>query len=407
MNEYTEIPGGLTAVPGFLAAGIHAGLKKAKKDMALICSTVPAVAAGVFTTNKVKAAPLLLNMEHLQNDITKAIVINSGNANACTGAQGMKDAQAMAELTAEALGLNSQEVLVASTGVIGVQMPMDKVAAGIKLAAQELSPAGGPLAAEAIMTTDTFLKQISFQFTVGGKTVTLGGAAKGSGMIHPNMATMLGFITTDLAIGKEVLQHALSEVVKRTFNMITVDGDTSTNDMVLVLANGLAGNQAIKDREDDGYDDFYRALTYACTYLAKEIARDGEGATKLLTVEVLNAPTELDAQLAAKSVCGSNLVKTALFGEDANWGRILAAVGYSGADFDPAKVDIFIKSAAGEEQVAAKGTGLNFSEEKAKKILEEKEVTFIVDLNSGKEKATAWSCDFSYDYVKINASYRT
>lgn len=407
MKEYKKIPGGLTAAQGFLAAGVYAGLKKAKKDLALIVSTVPASAAGVFTTNKVKAAPLLVNMEQLQQNTARAVIINSGNANACTGQQGLANARKMAELTAAALNCNPTEILVASTGVIGVQLPMDLIAEGIGLAARELTPAGGPLAAEAIMTTDTFPKEISVEFTVHGRTAVLGGAAKGSGMIHPNMATMLGFLTTDLAISKELLQEALSEVVKRTFNMITVDGDTSTNDMVLVLANGQAGNELLQSKEDSGYAKFYEALTYVCTYLSREIARDGEGATKLLTVEVLNAPTEKDAQLAARAVCSSNLVKTALFGEDANWGRIICAVGYSGAEFDPAQVDIFIKSAAGQEQVAVDGAGLEFSEENAKAVLSEQEVTFVVDLKTGKEKATAWSCDFSYDYVKINGSYRT
>jgi glutamate N-acetyltransferase/amino-acid N-acetyltransferase len=284
---------------------------------------------------------------------------------------------------------------------------MEKILAGIEKATKELSPTGGPLAAEAIMTTDTYPKEISFKLMIGDCQVTIGAMAKGSGMIHPNMGTMLGFITTDLAIAKDLLQEALVAVVGKTFNMITVDGDTSTNDMVLVLANGMAGNEPINSKEDPAYKIFYEALIFACTYLAKEIAKDGEGATKLLTVEVLSALSEKDARLAAKAVCNSSLVKTALFGEDANWGRILAAVGYSGAEFDPSKVNIWIKSQAGEEQVAANGAGLAFDEEKAKNILREKEVFFIVDLGMGEEQATAWGCDLTYDYVKINGSYRT
>lgn len=407
MKEYKLVPGGITAVQGFKASGIHAGLKKAKKDLALIYSELPAVAAGVFTTNKVKAAPLLFDMEQLKKPTCRAIVVNSGNANACTGPQGLEDAKAMAVKTAEELGCQVEEVLVSSTGVIGVRMPMEKVLAGIPKAAKELSSEGGSLAAEAIMTTDTFPKEISFKFELNGQQVTIGAMAKGSGMIHPNMGTMLGFITTDVAIAKDLLQETLVAVVEKTFNMITVDGDTSTNDMVVVLANGAAGNEPLATKDDPGYQSFCEALSFACTYLAKEIAKDGEGATKLLTVQVLSAPSEQDARLAAKAVCSSSLVKTALFGEDANWGRILAAVGYSGADFDPNKVNICIKSRAGEEQVAADGAGLAFDEEKAKKILAEEEVFFIVDLNLGEAKATAWGCDLTYDYVKINGSYRT
>jgi len=407
MNEYKLIPGGITAVQSFKASGVHAGLKKAKKDLALIYSELPAVAAGVFTTNKVKAAPLLYDMEQLKAPTCRAIVVNSGNANACTGVQGLEDAKAMAVKTAEELGCKVEEVLVSSTGVIGVRMPMDKVLAGIPKAVQELSAEGGPLAAEAIMTTDTFPKEISFKFELAGQEVTIGAMAKGSGMIHPNMGTMLGFITTDAAITKDLLQETLVAVVEKTFNMITVDGDTSTNDMVVVLANGSAGNKLLTSKDDPGYQSFYDALSFACTYLAKEIARDGEGATKLLTVQVLAALTEQDARLAAKAVCSSSLVKTALFGEDANWGRILAAIGYSGAEFDPGKVRIWIKSEAGEEQVADGGAGLLFDEEKAKKILAAEEVFIVVDLNQGEAEATAWGCDLTYDYVKINGSYRT
>ncbi|MDS1029348.1 bifunctional glutamate N-acetyltransferase/amino-acid acetyltransferase ArgJ [Bacillota bacterium LX-D] len=407
MQEYTQVPGGVAAVNGFMAAGIHAGLKKANKDLALIFCSVPAVAAGVFTTNQIKAAPLLVNQKHLQNLSTKAIIINSGNANACNGEKGLQDAEKMAVLTAQTLGCAKEEVLVASTGVIGDPMPMDKIEEGIKKIGSALSVRGGKAAAEAILTTDTFAKEAGFQFSIGDRKVTIGGMAKGSGMIHPNMATMLSFITTDAAIEKKLLQETLGEIVKKTFNMITVDGDTSTNDMVLVLANGLAENTVLKTKKDPGYQDFYEALNYICMDLAQKIARDGEGATKFVTVEVCHAQSEADACLAARAVCSSNLVKTALFGEDANWGRVIAAVGYSGAKFDPDKVDILIKSAAGEEQMAQDGVGLMFDEAKAKEILTEKDITIVVDFKQGENKATAWGCDFSYDYVKINSSYRS
>lgn len=406
---WTKKEGGVTAPEGFLAAGVSAGIKKnGKKDIALIYSERPCVAAGVFTRNLVKAAPLLLDLEHLAQTGGKAqaIIVNSGNANACTGEQGAKDARAMAELTAAKLGIKPEEVLVSSTGVIGVNLPMEKVTAGISLAAEALARSGGGAAAQAIMTTDTVKKEVALSIRLEDKEVTIGAMAKGSGMIHPNLATMLCFVTTDAAVEGKALQQALRTAVDATFNMLTVDGDTSTNDSVLVLANGVAGNSPLTE-ESDGYADFTAALTEVCREMAKQIAADGEGATKLLEVQVKNAATLQDARLVAKAVASSNLVKTALFGEDANWGRILCAAGYSGAQFDPGKVEIYLKSAAGELQTAAQGAGIPFDEDKAAAILKEKEIIFVIDLQDGEHEASAYSCDFSYDYVKINADYRT
>ncbi len=399
--------GGVTSPKGYKAAGIHAGLKKKKKDLALLVSDTPAVAAGVFTRNVVAAAPVLYCKEVLKAPHVRGLVVNSGNANACTGDQGLENARAMGAAAAAAVGAEPEEMLVSSTGVIGYQLPMEKIRAGISQAAEHLSAGHGHDAAKAIMTTDTFSKEIAVRFPLGEATVTVGGMSKGSGMIHPNMATMLCFVTTDCAIGKECLQGMVSDITDRTFNMITVDGDTSTNDMLLVLANGQAENPEITGPADEGYAAFYDALYLVCRHLAIEIARDGEGATKLVTVQVSGAASLADARIAAKSVCSSNLVKTAVFGEDANWGRILAAVGYSGISFDPYGVDIAISSAAGSIQVALKGTGIGFSEEEALKILKEKEITFEIRLSEGSASATAWCCDFSYDYVKINASYRS
>lgn len=403
MAGIKQISGGVTAAAGFQAGAASAGIKyKTKKDIAVIYSTVPAVAAGVFTTNKVKAAPVLVSMERAATGMAQAIVVNSGNANACNGEQGMSDARTMAAATAAAVGVPEAHVLVASTGVIGQPLPMDKVLPGIRQAAGELSTAGGAPAAAAIMTTDTFPKEAARQVTVGGKTVTVGGMAKGAGMMHPNMATMLCFLTTDAVITPACLQQALRHAVAASFNMITVDGDTSTNDMAVALANGLAGNPAI-DGESDAYALFRDALTEVCTSLAVDIARDGEGATKLIQVEVRGAPTLADARLAARAVAGSNLVKAAVFGRDANWGRIICAAGYSGAGFDPDRVNIFI----GDEQVAQNGVALPFSEEKAAAALSEKTVQIVLDLNAGTAQATAWGCDLTYDYVRINGDYRT
>ncbi|WP_026485822.1 bifunctional ornithine acetyltransferase/N-acetylglutamate synthase [Caldanaerobius polysaccharolyticus] len=398
--------GGVTAPEGFLAAGVHCGIKRYKKDVAVVYSRVPAVAAGVFTTNRVKAAPLKITMENLRDKRAQVIVANSGNANACTGERGMKDAKEMAELTAKELGCRTEDVVVASTGVIGVRMPMEKVRDGIIQCCRNVSKEGGVDAACAIMTTDTFKKEMAVKIDVSGKKVTIGGMAKGSGMIHPNMATMLCFITTDASIEADALEKALRRATVRSFNMISVDGDTSTNDMAVVLANGLAGNRPIQWGTED-FDAFYRGLETVCVELAKMMARDGEGATKFMEVEVKNAPDELSAVKAARSITRSNLVKAAIFGEDANWGRIICAVGYSGIDFNPELVDIYICSKAGELILAQNGMGLDFSEDKAREILKEKDIKVIVDLKQGYGHATAWGCDLSYDYVKINGSYRT
>ena len=396
-------PSGVTAAAGFMAGAAMAAIKKAdKRDVTVIYSTVPASAAGVFTLNKVKAAPVLLSIGRLASGKAQAVVVNSGNANACNGEQGMKDALAMAAEAAAVLNIPEEMVLVASTGVIGKKMPMDKVLPGVREAAGVVSPAGGSLAAQAIMTTDTYPKETQVRLQLGGKTVTIGGMAKGSGMIHPNMATLLGFITTDAAISGACLKQALRYAVERSFNMITVDGDTSTNDMVVIMANGMAGNEMIKDESED-FRSFREALAQVCDKLAIDIARDGEGATKLIEVEVRNAGTEGDARLAARAVAGSSLVKAAIFGNDANWGRVICAAGYSGADFDPARVDIFL----GDVQVAKDGGSLEFSEELALEALKGGTVKIMLDFKSGPFAATAWGCDLSYDYVKINADYRT
>lgn len=400
--------GTLTSPRGFLAAGVACGIKKkGKPDLALVCSETPCAAAGVFTRNVVAAAPVGYCREVVGRGTARALVVNAGNANACTGAQGEKDTLRMAELAGKTLGVTPAEVLVSSTGVIGVPLPMEKIGAGIAQAAEMLSPEGGPDAARAILTTDTFAKHLAVRITIGDREVTVGGIAKGSGMIHPDMATMLGFVTTDCAIGAGCLQDIVADIAERTFNMITVDGDTSTNDMLLCLANGQAGNRPIHGIADEGFDKIYDALYYVCRALAIEIVRDGEGATKLISVNLLGAASEADARTAAKSVCGSNLVKTAMFGQDANWGRILAAVGYSGIRFDPSRVSIRLSSAAGEITVAEAGAGIPFSEEEAARILTEKEIVITVDLAQGDSAATAWCCDLSYDYVRINADYRS
>ncbi|KUK10859.1 MAG: Arginine biosynthesis bifunctional protein ArgJ [Clostridia bacterium 41_269] len=400
------IDGGVTAVQGFKASGLHCGIKRSKADLALIFSEKEATAAGVFTQNVVKAAPVILTMEHLSSGRARAVVVNSGNANACTGERGMSDAKKMAELTADALGIKPQEVVVASTGVIGVPLPMDKIQRGIYEAAEKLSADGGPTAAEAIMTTDTYPKKFAVRCDIDGTPITVGGIAKGSGMIHPNMATMLAFITTDVAVSPKMLRKALKSAVDKSFNMITVDGDTSTNDMVVVLANGLSKIPII-DAETPAYFKFLKTLERVCLELAKEIVRDGEGATKFVEIEVLGASSIEGARKLALSVATSNLVKTALFGEDANWGRILAACGKAGVEFNPSKVDIFLQSKVGTEQTARGGMGLPFSEENASRILAEKEIKIIINLNDGESSVKAWTCDLSYEYVRINASYRT
>lgn len=403
------IEGGITAAKGFKAAGGHIGLKAKKKDLAIIFSEAACTYAGAFTQNVVKAAPVHWNKAILESGKTvHGVVVNSGNANAATGLQGEKDAADTALTFAEAVGVNQKDILVCSTGVIGVPMPMDTIKKGIPEVAKLLSDSfeGGESAAEAIMTTDTVKKTIAVEENLGDIKITVGGMGKGAGMIHPNMATLLSFVTTDVNITKEMLQKAVSKAVQTSFNMITVDGDTSTNDTLLVLANGLAGNPVI-DSEGEAFDKFYAALYEVCKYLAVSIARDGEGATKLLEVRLSGARSFEEGKTLAKSILTSNLVKTAFFGEDANWGRIFCAMGYSGVTFDPNKVNIAIESTAGIEHMLKAGLPLAFSEEKAKAILEEKEITILVEMGEGDTSVTAWGCDLSYDYVKINGDYRS
>lgn len=403
------IQGGITAAKGYKATGKHIGIKAKRKDFAMVYSEAPCVFAGAFTQNVVKAAPVHWNKAILETGSpVYAIAVNSGNANAATGLQGEKDAADTALAVAEALKIEQKEVLVCSTGVIGVNLPMDTIKRGIPTVAKELSNdfQGGEDAAEAIMTTDTVKKTIAIEEEIDGIRFKIGGMGKGSGMIHPNMATLLGFVTTDVAITKEMLQKALSKAINTSFNMITVDGDTSTNDSVLVLANGQAGNTII-DSEGPAFDKFYNALYEVCKYLAVSIVKDGEGATKLLEVHLSGAKNFEEGKCIAKSILTSNLVKTAFFGEDANWGRIFCAMGYSGISFNPNQVDITIESNAGVAQMLKAGLPISFSEEKAKKILEEKEITILVQMGEGDAKVTAWGCDLSYDYVKINGDYRS
>lgn len=398
-----SISGGVTAPQGFKAGGTACGIKKNQlADLAIIYSQVPAVAAGIFTTNRVQAAPVILSREYLKKGKAQAIIGNSGNANACVGAVGMEAARRMAEAAGKALDISAESVLVASTGVIGVALPVEKIEQALAEKAGFLSDTGSPAAARAIMTTDTFPKEVAIEFELGGVTVRIGGIAKGSGMIHPNMATLFGWITTDVRIEQTLLQKATAIAGETSFNRITVDGDTSTNDCLFVLANGLAKNEPITSENDD-YLTFLQALTKVCLELAKMIARDGEGATKLVEIKVSGAKTEEEAVKAGKSVATSNLVKTALFGEDANWGRILAAVGYSGVAIDPERVSISL----GDLPVYQKGVGLVFDEAKAKQILSQKEILIHIDLGDGREGASVWTCDLSYDYVKINGSYRS
>ena len=401
------ITGGVCAAKGFTAGGIHCGIRKnhAKKDLAMVLSSVPASAAAVYTTNLVKGAPLTVTKEHLANGKARAVICNSGNANTCN-ADGIEIAEAMCAETAKALGIEASDVIVASTGVIGQSLDLTPIKAALPALASSLSETGGDDAAAAIMTTDTVDKQAAVEFTLGGKTCRLGGMAKGSGMIHPNMATMLVFITTDAAISPEMLRKALSSDVQETFNMVSVDGDTSTNDMVTLLANGLAGNEEITAEGPD-FTLFMKALNTVTMALCRMIAGDGEGATRLLECIVTGAPSREVARVTAKSVICSSLVKAAMFGADANWGRILCAIGYSGAAVDVGKIDVAFRSAKGEIPVCKNGAGIPFSEEKAKEILLEKEIDILVGLNDGPETATAWGCDLTYDYVKINGDYRT
>jgi glutamate N-acetyltransferase/amino-acid N-acetyltransferase len=397
---------GVTAAPGFLAAGVHAGIRKNKdkRDLALIVADRECAAAAVYTLNKVKAAPIWLTMEHLQNGRARAVLANSGNANACASG-GMEAARATVEAAAKATGLKPDDFIVNSTGVIGQPLPAAIMVAAMPALANALS-ADDKDAAEAIMTTDTFPKTAAVRFALGGKTVTLGGMAKGSGMIHPNMATMLAFLTTDCHIRPDLLQKALRVSAGRTYNRISVDGDTSTNDMTAILASGAAGNPVI-NAENEDYHTFLAALDAVNLILAKEIARDGEGATKLLTCRVTDADSEENAVALAKSVISSSLVKAAMFGADANWGREMCALGYSGVDFDPNKVDIAFSSSAGQIKVCEKGAGLAFDEELAKEILSLKEIVIEVTMRSGSFEAEAYGCDLTYDYVKINGDYRS
>ncbi|HIE12192.1 MAG TPA: bifunctional glutamate N-acetyltransferase/amino-acid acetyltransferase ArgJ [Desulfotomaculum sp.] len=396
------VEGGVTAPAGFKASGVAAGIKRSRKDLALLYSEVPAAAAGVFTTNRVKAAPVLITARRLEKGVAQAVVVNSGNANACTGAQGYADALTMARAAASVLQIPEELVLVGSTGVIGERLPVARIEEALPLAAEALDGAGHFSAAEAIMTTDTVAKEAAVRFVVGGKRCTVGGMAKGSGMIHPHLATMMAFLTTDAAVEAWLLRRALKSAVDASFNMITVDGDTSTNDMVVVMANGRAGNPEITG-EGPEYESFVTALTAVATKLAKRVARDGEGATRLVEVRVRGAVSVADARKAARAIAASNLVKSAVFGCDANWGRILCAAGYSGAVFDPERVDVSL----GREQVVAGGKGLPFSEERASRELAQDPVVITVDFRAGEGAATAWGCDLTYDYVRINASYRT
>ena len=402
-----QIQGGVCAAKGFQASGIHCGIRKnkAKKDLSLIYSSVRAKAAAVYTTNLVKGAPLLVTREHLADGYAQAVLCNSGNANTCN-ANGVEVAQAMSTFAAQALDIAPEDVVVASTGVIGQPLDPAPIEKALPTLAATLSREGSPAAAEGIMTTDTKMKEIAVEFTLGGKTCRMGGIAKGSGMIHPNMATMLVFITTDAAISSEMLQKALSTDIAKTFNMLSIDGDTSTNDMVTVLANGLAGNPEITQPGED-FAAFMKALNTITVWLCRSIAADGEGATKLLECRVEEAADEATAKTVAKSVVCSSLLKAAMFGADANWGRVLCAIGYSGAEVDISKVDVAFESSAGKIPVCALGAGIDFSEEKAKEILLQDEILILVTLHSGSCSATAWGCDLTYDYVKINGDYRT
>lgn len=418
--------GGVCAAKGFKANGIRCGLAhkpltdteensaasnnalppaKKKNDLALIVSDKECTAAAVYTTNKVKGAPILVTKEHIRNGRAKAVIVNSVNANTCN-ADGVEKATKMCGLAAAELGINAEDVIVASTGVIGQVLPIEPIANGMKSLAEGLAYDGNSRAVEAIMTTDTMPKEVAVQFELGGKTCTMGGMLKGSGMIHPNMATTLTFITTDADISAELLQRALSDVVKLTLNRVSVDGDTSTNDMVCVLANGIAGNAPVVHENDD-FEMFENALYALMMNLARMMARDGEGATKLIECVCSGADTEKTAEIVAKSVITSSLFKAAMFGEDANWGRILCAVGYADADFDINNVDVNIASAKGGIEVCKNGAGVEFSEEKAKEILGEEEIRIIISIGGGKGCAVAWGCDLTYDYVKINGDYRS
>ena len=406
--EIQEAAGGVTAAAGFVAGGLHAGLKKCpdKKDLAIIHSLAPAVVGAVFTQNKFAAAPVNWCRQVVAGGRAQAVVVNSGNANACTGAEGAANAAEMAAVCGKALQAPPEQVLVCSTGVIGVQLPMPLLREGIATCAAQLSTQGGQAAAEAIMTTDLYCKETAVSYQYQGKTVTVGGIAKGSGMIHPNMATMLGFLTTDAAISAELLQKALKLAADDTFNMVSVDGDTSTNDMVAVLANGMAGNAPITE-EGPEFGQFLSVVREICTSMAKKIAGDGEGATKLVECTVTGAPSLPLAKAVAKSVITSSLTKAAMFGADANWGRILCAIGYTEGDFTVDTIRVDISSAKGSILVCENGAGVAFDEGKAKEILLQEEIHIEIGMGQGDAQATAWGCDLTYDYVKINGDYRT
>ena len=401
------IEGGVCAAKGFTANGIHCGIRKnkTKKDLALVVSEVPASAAAVYTTNLVKGATLQVTRKHLANGVAQAIVCNSGIANTCC-AGGEAVAEEMSRVTARALGIKAEDMIVASTGVIGQPLDISPIAAGMPALVAGKSAAGHKDAAQGIMTTDTVMKEAAVEFTLGDKVCRIGGMAKGSGMIHPNMATMLVFITSDVAITPALLQKALSGDIKNTFNMVSVDGDTSTNDMVTVLANGMAGNDPITE-ENEAFSVFMKALNTVTVALCRMIAGDGEGATKLIECRVTGAADDQTAKAVAKSVICSSLLKAAMFGADANWGRVLCAIGYSGAEVDVEKIDVAFRSEAGLIDVCKNGVGVDFSEEKAKEILLKKEIEILIDLNTGAADAIAWGCDLTYDYVKINGDYRT
>ena len=402
-----RIEGSVCAPKGYSAAGVHCGIRanQAKKDLALIVSDKIANAAAVYTSNLVKGAPLLVTKENLADGKARAVICNSGNANTCN-ANGIEVAETMAKLTGDVLGIPAGDVVVASTGVIGQPLPVERIEAALPDLAGMLRPEGQADAARAILTTDTVAKEVAVEFALGGRTCRLGGIAKGSGMIHPNLATMLVFLTTDAAISSQMLQKALSTDVRKSFNMVSVDGDTSTNDMVVILANGMAGNPEITEENED-FATFMQALNTVTVCLCRMIAGDGEGATKLLQCIVTGASDEKTAKIVAKSVICSSLTKAAMFGADANWGRVLCAIGYSGAQVDVHKVDVAFRSAEGIIEVCSMGAGVDFSEEKAKQILLAPEIDILVELNSGAFGATAWGCDLTYDYVKINGDYRT
>ena len=403
------IESGVTAATGFKASGIHCGIRpnRTKEDLALIVSDAPCVGAGLFTKNQVKAAPVLVDKESIKHETHRAIIANSGIANACAP-KDYENAVLMQKVTAEALGVDPKEVLIGSTGVIGMSLDVSKIEAGLPVILDKLTSdqSGSELAAKAIMTTDTRKKELAVEVELDGKPVHIGGISKGSGMIHPNMGTMLCYLTTDAAITKDMLQKALKEVCDISFNRISVDGDTSTNDSLIILANGMAGNELIA-AENDSYQAFKEALKALCIELARQMAKDGEGATHLITCTVSNALDEKRAEILAKSVIRSPLTKAAIFGCDANWGRVLCALGYSGEEFNPEKVDISFASAAGTIAVCEHGKGLPFDEAKALAILKEPEVIILADMHEGTAEATCWGCDLTYDYVKINGDYRT